>query len=403
MKNANPNLSVLMAVPSYPYPVVGGLERQAHELSKALQESGVKVQVISTPVQGNIAGNSVVEGINVYRFNYQALGCFRYFLLPIKIFFNLFRLRKQFQVVHVHQHSVFGLLFVLSARILNKPVIIKLPNVGERGIPWLRKSRFGWLKVKVLKLADAIVAMSVESIAELEAINFPRERVLLTPNGISLIAPVKTAVPMSPDQIVNVVYVGRLTAQKGIENLLYAWQAVSRSEPSAVLRLWGDGELRAELEELVDYLQIRHCVDFCGHVDDVSAKLPDMDIFVLPSYTEGNSNAVLEAMRAGLPIVATKVGGTEMQIGSEGRDFLVTPRCPDEIADRLITLIKSASLRNKLGQAMLDRVRRFFDIYKVAATYRQAYVLLTEGKRDQLIELGNPVIRGVDELSDQPL
>lgn len=92
-----------------------------------------------------------------------------------------------------------------------------------------------------------------------------------------------------------------------------------------------------------------------------------------------------------------------MQVGPEGVDFLVNPGCPDEIASRLVMLIRDSSLRSRLGQAMRNRVSHFFDIQLVADTYRQAYVLLTEGKRDQLIELGNPVIRGVDELSDQPL
>src|SRR5690606_9344916 len=103
--------------------------------------------------------------------------------------------------------------------------------------------------------------------------------------------------------------------------------------------IWGEGELGEALKSLAATLKITPSVKFCGHMADVVTRLPEMDIFVLPSYIEGNSNAVLEAMRAGLPVVATRVGGTEMQVGSEGAAFLTDPGKREDIAERLNTLI----------------------------------------------------------------
>lgn len=386
-------LSVLMVVPFYPYPVIGGLERQAHELSKTLLQSGLTVSAISTRFTKHYRDLDLVDGITVYRLPYPRFLGIRFILLSVLLFICLCKLRKKVDVVHVHQYSWFGLFSIIVAKLLRKPVITKLPNVGERGIPGLRNGLLGWIKIAILKSSDAIVAMSKQSLIELKEIGFPLERTLLTPNGISLNAPFREGTSISDKEIVNVVYVGRLTPQKGIEDLLYAWETVSRSKLPARLKIWGAGESREDLEDLVNRLQIQHSVEFCGHVDDVPAKLTDMDIFVLPSYIEGNSNAVLEAMRAGLPVVATRVGGTEMQVGPEGAGFLVAPGSPEEIADRLVTLIGNASLREGLGQAMRDRVSRFFDIHLVANTYMQAYALLSNNQRDRMIALANPVIR----------
>ena len=243
-------------------------------------------------------------------------------------------------------------------------------------------------------MSDVIVAMSRQSLIELEEIYFPLQRTLIMPNGIALNAPFRSTVQQPSGAPVKVVFVGRLTAQKGIEDLLHAWQIVMATHPNARLEIWGEGELGEALESLAETLKITSSVKFCGHVVDVVTRLPEMDIFVLPSYIEGNSNAVLEAMRAGLPVVATRVGGTEMQVGSEGKGFLTEPGKREDIADRLNTLISKRDLREELGQAMRARVSRYFDIHRVAATYQDAYARLVGGERESMFELANPVITG---------
>ena len=391
-----PTLSVMMAVPFYPYPIIGGLERQAHELSKALLQRRLRVSVVSTRFDEKDPADDLVDGVLVHRLPYQRSSCLRFALLPIHLILLLYRLRNSYSVVHVHQYSWFGLFVIFAAKVMNKPVITKLPNVGERGIPGLRKGWLGWCKIGILKMSDAIVAMSRQSLVELEEIGFPLQRTLITPNGIALDAPDHSAVHHADNAPVKVVYVGRLTAQKGIEDLLQAWQIVMHASSNARLEIWGEGELRVELESLVVATGITSSVRFCGHVADVATRLHEMDIFVLPSYIEGNSNAVLEAMRAGLPVVATRVGGTEMQVGCQGGSFLIAPGAHEEMAARLVTLIQDRDLREGVGQAMQERVRRYFDIRRVAGTYQEAYVRLAEGKRDSMLELANPVVTGDD-------
>jgi glycosyltransferase involved in cell wall biosynthesis len=285
-----------------------------------------------------------------------------------------------------------------AARILGKPILTKLPSVGECGIPGLVKSRFGFLKVAILKLSDALVAMSKESLREIDAIGFPCNRVLATPNGIRFfqVATTTTREIQPNAMICRVVYVGRLSEEKAIDDLLFAWAEVGKvGGHSAELELWGVGQLESKLKQLSKDLGIQNSVIFRGHVEKVRERLEAMDIFILPSRVEGNSNAVLEAMAAGLPVISTRVGGTSMLVGLEGERFLVKVGDWVALAKCLSELIRDTSFRECLGEAMRQRVVDHFDINQVARTYALAYQRLATGAGARVSELSNPVVREV--------
>src|SRR5690606_15127474 len=139
--------------------------------------------------------------------------------------------------------SWFGLYSILVAKLLGKATITKLPNIGIHGIPGILASRFGRLKLSILLNSDAIVAMSRESIFELEAVNFPSQRVLMVPNGIGIGGCLQTQVKPNIPQKCKVVFVGRLMPQKGIDDLLFAWQVLVSKGIRAELEIWGDGPI----------------------------------------------------------------------------------------------------------------------------------------------------------------
>jgi glycosyltransferase involved in cell wall biosynthesis len=302
---------VLMVVPQYPFPVVGGLERQAHELALALRFFGVDVQVVSgrvIPAQPDLED---VEGIRVHRLPWMHQRLARFLRLPFHVFVTLYRLRMSYDVVHLHQHSWFGLYTILIAKLLGKPILTKLPSVGVFGVPGLRSGRLGLLKLKILFSSDALVAMSDKSLQELRVAGFPTQRVLAVPNGISLHQPAGTpaeSVPLSGT--CKVVFVGRIAEEKRVDLLLEHWASVQRQCPGeAELEIWGSGPLQVTLQRRCVELGLSKSVTWRGHVEGVRRRLPTMDIFVLPSVVEGNSNAILEAMAAGLPVISTRIGG----------------------------------------------------------------------------------------------
>lgn len=385
--------AVMMVVPFYPYPVVGGLERQAHELAKTLIKKGISVQAISGKFNGADPSAEVVEGVPVYRIPLSKTKWLRFIQTPLYLLIALFLRRRTYDVVHLHQFSWFGLFAILVAKLLGKATITKLPNVGRHGIPGIIASHFGRLKLSILLGSDAIVAMSRDSITELNMVNFPSQRVLMTPNGIAVARheQVQKKAKKIPEKC-KVVFVGRLMPQKGIDDLLHAWQMLVSKEIRAELEVWGDGPIMEELKVLSTNLGISDSVIFRGYVSNVSSQLNLMDIFVLPSYAEGNSNAILEAMVAGLPIVASRVGGTAMQVGKVGAGALFEAGDRVGLAAQLEILVNNPQLREAMGRKMRIRVETSFDILRVADTYISAYTLLARGERHRMNEVSNPVV-----------
>jgi glycosyltransferase involved in cell wall biosynthesis len=393
-------MRILMAVPKYPFPVVGGLERQAHELAKALIQRGHVVHAASSrfdPGQNNV---ELIEGVPVHRVKWVPFKPGRYLLFPFSLARILHKLKRDVDLVHVHNISWFGAFITLFAKVLGLPVITKLPNIGDFGIPGMRRRRFGFLRIALLKRSDAIIAMTPESLVELDDSGYPTARVLKVPNGIALL-PAASAPPRSSNTV-NAIFVGRLSPEKGLSDLLHAWGSVKAHATRPItLRLIGDGPQEDELRALALALDVGETVEFFGYCENVPAELAKADLFVLPSYAEGNSNAILEAMRAGLPIVATRVGGASMQIGSEGERFLVAPGDRRALADGLRELIEDEALRLRFGAAMRARIESVFAIDRVAATYEQAYELMLLGCCEQIGQI-NPVLFGQNEMARPP-
>ena len=382
---------VLMVVPQYPYPVVGGLERQAHELAKVLLELGVEVQALSGKTLASQSSQEQVEGVLVHRLPWPKQKLFRFIRSPFDIFNLLCKRRSSYDVIHLHQYSWFGLFVIIAARLLNKPILTKLPNDGIYGLPGVAKSRLGWLKLAIFKCTTAVVAMTEASLTELNDIGFPKERVLFTPNGIKVLKEdVKIKKNSINSELCRVVFVGALREQKGIEDLLYAWKKLVMNTRKIVqLELWGNGPLEFELKSLCDQLNISDSVVFHGFMKSVRQNLIDMDIFVLASLGEGNSNAILEAMASGLPIVSTRVGGAAMQVGPAGEGFLVEPGDQEGLYICLKELVENIALREHLGTEMYKRILSHFDIHNVAKTYVKTYSHLSKGKYDLISEVNH--------------
>jgi glycosyltransferase involved in cell wall biosynthesis len=220
---------------------------------------------------------------------------------------------------------------------------------------------------------------------ELDAIGYHTSRVLKVTNGIAL-HPVNSLGRCSGrSNTVNTIFVGRLSAEKGLPDLLYTWVTIKgRASRSVKLRILGDGPQADELRALALALDLGDSVEFLGYCRNVPAELAKADLFVLPSYAEGNSNAILEAMRAELPVVATNVGGAAIQVGREGERFLVEPGDRLGLAGRLLELIESQTLRRRLGALMRARVESVFAINRIAATYEQTYELIICRQHEQI-------------------
>jgi glycosyltransferase involved in cell wall biosynthesis len=175
-----------------------------------------------------------------------------------------------------------------------------------------------------------------------------------------------------PTDKVLFAFVGRLTRQKRPDVLLEAWSRCATSRMHLVVV--GDGPLRGELERQSSRPASRKDVTFTGAVSNVPAFLRAMDVAVIPSEAEGMSNAMLEAMACGLPVVATDVGGVREVLGSDGKSGVVVPvGSSAALAEAMAGVAASAGLRKEFGAAARALIEERYDIRRVAAQYLSLY------------------------------
>lgn len=234
-------------------------------------------------------------------------------------------------------------------------------------------------------LVDSVVVVSA-NVRDfcLSHIGLPADKLVVIYNGVDLpnnrlaLQEESRAELGLPLDVPIVGAVSRLDPVKGVDVLLQAFASVE----DAHLAIVGDGPERVPLAVLADDLGVSNRIHWAGHRRDVPRLLPAFDLFVQPSLHEGLPNAVLEAMAAGLPVVATAVGGTPEVVDDEVTGFLVPPRDPQALAQGLRALLHNSDLRRKMGRAGRDRVEQYFSLKQM--------VKQTQALYERLLETGGP-------------
>jgi len=163
-----------------------------------------------------------------------------------------------------------------------------------------------------------------------------------------------------------------LSEHKDHRSLLMAFQEVERALPQAWLLIAGEGELATELTALSNELGLHHC-RFLGFRSDVAAILGALDIFVLTSHHEGLGSSVMDAMFAGLPVVATRVGGLPELVDDGVTGLLVPARDPAAISQALVMLGRDGAQARALGAAGKAKAERSFAAARMVEAYEAVY------------------------------
>lgn len=171
-------------------------------------------------------------------------------------------------------------------------------------------------------------------------------------------------------------HVARFSAEKDQRHLLKAFSMVASKIDNAMLVMVGDGPLRDDLELFAKELNISDKVLFTGFRSDIPALLNIFDIFVLSSTREGTSLTLIEAMGAGLPIVATDVGGNSNVLDDKKTGLLVPARNAGRLADAIISLCQDPRAREEMGKAGRKRMEENFSLNKMAENYAKLYMEL---------------------------
>lgn len=167
--------------------------------------------------------------------------------------------------------------------------------------------------------------------------------------------------------------VGNLYAVKGQTYLLRACVVVARAFPDFMLLVAGRGDQLGALEEEARGLGILRNVRFLGFREDIPCLLQAMDVFVLPSFSEGLPLSILEAMALGKPVVASNVGGIPEVVKDGMTGYLVPPKDPEALAEKILLLLHHPQLAADLGRSGRKRVQEAFSLEQMIQEYQSLY------------------------------
>ena len=283
--------------------------------------------------------------------------------------------RRRVKIVHSYLFHAnwFG---TLAGRLAGVPVVI----VSKRSMDVYPRARERWACRLSNRLAHRVTAVA-EAVREHvhREEGCPLEKVVVIPNGVNF-EQFREPSPASAAELLGqngdgkvVGTITRLVWKRGHEELVEAAALVARSEPAARLVFVGDGPLRPTLEEKVKERGLTDTVRFLGTVPRAARLLPHFNIFVLSSVWEGMSNGLLEAMAAGRPVVATRVGGNPEVVVDGESGLLVPPRDPQAMADAVLRLLREPELARRMGEAASRRVETEFSLPRMVHRMESLY------------------------------
>lgn len=356
------------------------------ELALWLTKNGVSVDVVA-PSEVGVPKVERNTGIRVARFRYMFpekwqriayLGGIpsnlrRYWLawLQLPFFFlsyawTAYQSARECDLIHAHWISS-GFVATFLSALLSKPVVL---TVHGSDVNLMFENRFlGLLRKQVTDRVGAIIAVSKPLARRVQSLNIAGDRVTVIPNGVDISNYEYRDSSTSAGE--KLIWVGRMSTEKGLKYLLDAMPQLLKVYPDVKLSLVGDGPLRPEVERTIRKLGIAKSVILTGMVshEQVPVYLRSSAIFVMPSLSEGLPLVMLEAMSIGLPVVATWVGGVPDVVIGEGANqtgLMVPPEDADALASALIELLDDPALAKKLGMNGRSVVETDYTWQKVA-------------------------------------
>jgi L-malate glycosyltransferase len=366
---------------------VGGAERQVVDLAGALRRKGYGITVACS-VAGDLSGALEEAGVPV-RPLLKRLAKRR---LSLAYAWRLRRLLKgeQFDLVHAHIYAS-----IAAAAIATLETDVPLVITEHTEASW-QDWRARWVSRWVYRRAARIIAVSTPIRRRLiERDDVHPDLITIVPNAVASAsephadAPLPTELRKRP--LVGVV--ARLQPEKGVSSFLKAAARVAPQFPEAHFVVAGDGPFRQELVALTENLDLGSRVHFLGFRADASALMRSLDVLVAPSLTEGSPLVTLEAMAAGVPVVASAVGGIPDQVRHDKEGLLVPPGDTHALGNALLALLRDPPRARRLGEAGRRRVASRFSHATMVRQIEDVYRDVLGRAAAQSIAPGEPELR----------
>lgn len=356
-------MKILQVIPTFG---MGGAETMCQGLCMQLHRMGHEVTAVSlsgdhTPLTEGL------EAVGVpVRYLDKALGSGFGCVGKLKALIR----QEQPQVIHTHLHAL-KYVALAGNRV---PIVHTVHNQAEKEAVFLDRQigKHLFRSKKALPVAlTREIRQSVAALYGLEEGNIP-----LVTNGIDLGRCIEKN-DYTLHYPIRLLHVGRFYPQKNHMALIEASAILKKRGLNCELHCYGDGPLLPEMEEKVKALGLEEQVVFMGVTQDVYTVMSRGDLFLLPSSWEGMPMTVIEAMGAGLPVIASRVGGIPDMIQPGESGVLIAPQ-PRELADAVESLVKDEALRQALGEGG-KRAARNFSLEAMAQGYVDLYKQLVPG------------------------
>jgi L-malate glycosyltransferase len=350
----------------------GGSERQFAALARALDPASFRIQLGCIQKQG-----AFQDGLgDVPEFPLEGS---LYSLQSMRTRYRLSRHLRQEHIAIAHAFDFYtNLTLIPAARLGRIPVVIgSQRQLGDL----LSKAKFR-AQLAMFRWCDTVVCNSRAAADRLSQKGLSERKIAVIPNGLppSAFAATAPALPRSPGTL-RVGMIARMnTTAKNHRLLLQAAARLRGKFSNLEFVLVGDGPLRSELESEAEKLGIRDQFLFLGDRRDIPEVLASLDLSVLPSASESLSNAIIESMAAGVPVVASRVGGNP-ELVTSGRGALVAPDEPQILADAIERILRDAPLRSALGHNAKQFAQANFTIDHMRYQHEALYAALLERKQ----------------------
>jgi glycosyltransferase involved in cell wall biosynthesis len=367
------NLLRLVMVARRFWPLVGGPEKALANLAVELGRRGCQTTVLTARWQPNWPREIHLHGVPVIRLRHSAERGWGNLAYLWRLRRWLHANRHRYDLVYVSQlkHEAYAAIRAMGPR---KPVVLRAERPGPDGdCQWQRRAFCGRRIAAACRRATTVIAPSGQVQRELLSAGYPPSIVHPCPNGVpdtpprtrqtqlaarAVLAESNQELALTPTAILA-VYIGRLEPWCGLERLIDAWEPIARRRPDARLWLVGDGSLRSALHRRIEGLNLDGRVVMVGVFDQVDELLAAADLMVRPGPQPGTSLAVLEAMAASLPVVASDIPGHREWL-ADGRDgLLAPPDDPPAWSAAIARLVDDPELAARLGGAARQKAADF--------------------------------------------
>jgi glycosyltransferase involved in cell wall biosynthesis len=375
-------LRVLHVARDAGYGGIGGAEILVIELVRRLDPNRFERYLCTTRMpESDRLGLTLEETAELERAGVHVLNLGRRSSSSLLPWGRLWRLisRERIDIVHTHMFRA-NVPGVILARLARVPVVVSHEHGSDLYGQGVRRV----LNANIVgRLSDTVLAVSRWDRDRLiEQDGMPADRVQVLPNGI---LPLPAATGDIRDQLASrevplVGALGRLDSVKGYDDLIRAVGILRDQGTPVRCVIAGVGGDEPRLTALIAELALGQDVELLGLRDDVPSLLEAFDVAVMSSHSEGAPLAIIEYMAAGLPILATRVGGIPELIQDGEHGLLVAPRNPAALAAGLARLLAEPALARRLGQAARARQRAEYDLERTVRRLEALYLALYDSE-----------------------